>query len=84
MLARQNNTTVALIGTDVNARWGRCHFHQVIKKLARYVRLPVCMLTTETEQGELEAEMHPLQDAWITKPVPPAHVLNIVGELLAA
>lgn len=42
------------------------------------------MLTTETEQGELEAEMHPLQDAWITKPVPPAHVLNIVGELLAA
>ena len=75
---------VDLIITDVNLpnRDG-ITFIKELKKLAQYVRTPVCVLTTETEQGKLEAEIHSLKDAWITKPVQPAHVLNIVGELLA-
>jgi two-component system chemotaxis response regulator CheY len=54
-----------------------------LKKLPDYSRTPVCVLTTESEQGKLEAEMSALKDAWITKPVQPAHVLNVVGELLS-
>lgn len=54
-----------------------------LKKLPGYAKTPVCVLTTESEQGKLEAEMSTLKDAWITKPVQPAHVLNVVGELLS-
>jgi two-component system, chemotaxis family, chemotaxis protein CheY len=56
---------------------------QELKKLPDYSKTPVCVLTTESEQGKLEAEMSALKDAWITKPVQPAHVLNVVGELLS-
>ena len=75
---------VDLIITDVNLpnRDG-ITFIKELKKPAQYVRIPVCVLATETEQGKLEAEMHAFKDAWITKPVQPAHVMNIVGALLA-
>ena len=55
-----------------------------IKKLPGYVSTPICVLTTESEQSKLEEELKGLKDAWITKPVQPAHVLNVVGELLQA
>jgi len=53
-----------------------------IKKLPGHVSTPICVLTTESEQSKLEEELKGLKDAWITKPVQPAHVLNVVGELL--
>ena len=84
MLAQQNKAMVDLIITDVNMpNMDGVTFIKELKKLAQFERTPICVLTTETEQGKLEAEMHALKDAWITKPVQPAHVLNIVGELLA-
>lgn len=57
-------------------------FIRELKKLPDYARTPVCVLTTESEQGQLETELNSLKDAWITKPVQPAHVLNVVGDLL--
>jgi two-component system chemotaxis response regulator CheY len=84
MLAQQNKALVDLIITDVNMpNMDGVTFIKELKKIAQYAHTPVCVLTTETEQGKLEAEMLVLKDAWITKPVQPAHVLNIVGELLA-
>ncbi len=53
-----------------------------IKEIAKYAKLPICVLTTETEQGKHSETLEGLKDAWITKPVQPAHVLNIVGEIL--
>ena len=58
-------------------------FIKELKKLPGYTSTPVCVLTTESEQGKLEVDMSTLKDAWITKPVQPAHVLNVVGELLS-
>lgn len=58
-------------------------FIRELKKLPDHARTPVCVLTTESEQGQLETELSSLKDAWITKPVQPAHVLNVVGELLS-
>jgi two-component system chemotaxis response regulator CheY len=84
MLAQQDKVMVDLIITDVNMpNMDGVTFIKELKKLGQYAGIPICVLTTETEQGKLEAEMHSLKDAWITKPVQPAHVLNIVGELLA-
>ena len=84
LLAQQNKSLVDLIITDVNMpNMDGVTFIRELKKMAQYAHTPVCVLTTETEQGKLEAEMQALKDAWITKPVQPAHVLNIVGELLA-
>ena len=83
MLVKQE-AAVDLIITDVNMpNMDGVTLIKELKKLPLYAKIPVCVLTTETEQGKLEAEMHALKDAWITKPVQPAHVLNIVGELLA-
>jgi two-component system chemotaxis response regulator CheY len=84
LLAQQSKAMVDLIITDVNMpNMDGVTFIKELKKMAQYTHTPVCVLTTETEQGKLEAEMQALKDAWITKPVQPAHVLNIVGELLA-
>jgi len=84
ILAQPHKVMVDLIITDVNMpNMDGVTFIRELKKMAQYARTPVCVLTTETEQGKLEAEMQELKDAWITKPVQPAHVLNIVGELLA-
>ena len=84
MLEKQDAVMIDLIITDVNMpNMDGVTLIKEIKKLPRYAKIPVCVLTTETEQGKLEVEMQTLKDAWITKPVQPAHVLNIVGELLA-
>ena len=53
-----------------------------IKEIKRLANVPICVLTTETEQGKHSETLDGLKDAWITKPVQPAHVLNIVGEIL--
>lgn len=53
-----------------------------IKKMPIHRTTPICVLTTESEQSKLEQELHDLKNSWITKPVQPAHVLDVVGELL--
>ena len=53
-----------------------------IKKMAVHRTTPICVLTTESEQSKLEQELRDLKNSWITKPVQPAHVLDVVGELL--
>ncbi len=57
-------------------------FIQEIKKLDNYVSTPICMLTTETEQSKLEEGNSVSTDAWLTKPVQPAHVINTVTGIL--
>jgi AmiR/NasT family two-component response regulator len=44
--------------------------------------MAVCMLTTETEQSKLENSASISTEAWITKPVQPARVIDIVNRIL--
>jgi len=84
LLSAQDAEKVDLIITDVNMpNMDGLTLIKCVKKLPKYVSTPICVLTTETEQNKLEQEVENLNDSWITKPVQPAHVLNIVGELLS-
>jgi two-component system chemotaxis response regulator CheY len=72
-----------LIITDVNMpNMDGPTFIRELKKLPAYAATPVCVLTTESEQGRLEQGLSGLQQAWITKPVQPAQVLKVISELL--
>jgi FOG: CheY-like receiver len=74
---------IELIITDLNMpNMDGIKFIQEIKKLPGYQSTPICMLTTETEQSKLEEGKTVSTNAWITKPVQPAHVINIVTGLL--
>ena len=74
---------VDLVITDVNMpNMDGPTFIRELKKLPAYAGTPICVLTTESEQGRLEQEMSALKRAWITKPVQPAQVLKVVNELL--
>ncbi len=74
---------IELIITDLNMpNMDGIKFIQEIKKLPAYKSTPICMLTTETEQSKLEEGKTVFTNAWITKPVQPAHVINIVTGLL--
>ena len=82
-LGQKETGKIDLFITDVNMpNMDGPTFIRELKKIAGYAKTPVCILTTESEQGKLEAELSTLKDAWITKPVQPAHVLNVVGDLL--
>jgi two-component system chemotaxis response regulator CheY len=83
-LGQKETGKIDLFITDVNMpNMDGPTFIKELKKLPGYTSTPVCVLTTESEQGKLEVAMSTLKDAWITKPVQPAHVLNVVGELLS-
>ena len=74
---------IELIITDLNMpNMDGITFIREIKKMPDYKSTPICMLTTETEQSKLEQGNSVSTDAWITKPVQPAHVINIVTKLL--
>jgi len=74
---------IELIITDLNMpNMDGITFIREIKKMPDYKSTPICMLTTETEQSKLEQGNSVSTDAWITKPVQPAHVINIVTRLL--
>jgi len=74
---------VDMIITDLNMpNMDGITFIQEVKKLADFASTPICMLTTETEQSKLEDNASIATDAWITKPVQPARVIDIVGEIL--
>ena len=84
LLSAQDAEQVDLIITDVNMpNMDGLTLIKCVKKLSKYASTPICILTTETEQNKLEEEVENLNDSWITKPVQPAHVLNVVGELLS-
>lgn len=77
------NEHVDMIITDLNMpNMDGLTFIQEIKKLTDYQSTPVCMLTTETEQSKLENDASISTDAWITKPVQPALVIDIVSGIL--
>ena len=74
---------IDMIITDLNMpNMDGITFIQEIKKLADFQSTPICMLTTETEQSKLENNASISTDAWITKPVQPAKVIDIVGCIL--
>lgn len=78
-----DNSDIDLIITDMNMP--NMDGLTLIKKLksnSSFSSLPICVLTTESEQSKHNDEIGGLKDAWITKPVQPAHVLNVVSELL--
>ena len=84
ILKSTDGANVNLIITDVNMpNMDGITFIKEIKKLSGHASTPICVLTTESEQSKLEEEVQSLKDAWITKPVQPAHVLNVVGEILS-
>ncbi len=74
---------VDLIITDLNMpNIDGITFIQEVKKLSDYASTPICMLTTESEQSKLKEGKSVSTDAWINKPVQPAHVINIVTGIL--
>ena len=74
---------VDMIITDLNMpNMDGVTFILEIKKLADYASTPICMLTTETEQFKLEGTASISTEAWITKPVQPARVIDIVTGIL--
>ena len=82
-LAQKETGKIDLFITDVNMpNMDGPTFIRELKKIPDYTKTPVCVLTTESEQGNFEAELSTLKDAWLTKPVQPAHVLTVVGDLL--
>lgn len=82
-LGQKDIGQIDLIITDVNMpNMDGLAFLQQVKRLPRYMKTPICVLTTESEQSKAEQELGALKDAWLTKPVQPAHVLDVVGELL--
>ena len=79
----KNNQKIDLIVTDVNMpNMDGITLIKELKKIEEFSTIPVCILTTETEQEKMDQESSGLNDAWIMKPVQPAHVLDIVGGLL--
>ncbi len=75
--------TIDMIITDLNMpNMDGITFIQEIKKLADFELTPICMLTTETEQSKLENDASISTEAWITKPVQPARVIDIVNGIL--
>ncbi len=85
LLKKETEKGVNLIISDINMpEMDGVTFIKEVKKLSGHVSTPICVLTTETEQSKLEDDLKGLKDSWITKPVQPAHVLNVVGELLQA
>lgn len=76
---------VDLIITDLNMpNMDGIQFIWEIRKLKEHAYTPICMLTTENEQERLEEGETVSTDAWITKPIQPNRVLNIVSEILPA
>ncbi len=74
---------IDMIITDLNMpNMDGITFIQEIKKLAGFELTPICMLTTETEQSKLENDASISTEAWITKPVQPARVIDIVNGIL--
>lgn len=83
LLKEPNTEQVDLIITDVNMpNMDGITFIRELKKIEKYSNIPICVLTTESEQEKIDQEVSKLKNAWITKPVQPAHVLDIVGGLL--
>lgn len=83
IIQKPENSDIALVITDMNMP--NMDGPALIKRLksdSKLSGLPICVLTTESEQGKHNDEIGGLKDAWITKPVQPAHVLNVVSELL--
>lgn len=74
---------VDLIITDLNMpNMDGIEFIWEIRKLSDFAYTPICMLTTENEQERLEDGESVSTDAWITKPIQPNRVLNIVNKIL--
>ncbi|MDH5612299.1 MAG: response regulator [Gammaproteobacteria bacterium] len=74
---------VDLIITDLNMpNMDGIEFIWEIRKLEDHAYTPICMLTTENEQERLEEGETVSTDAWITKPIQPNRVLNIVNKIL--
>ncbi len=74
---------VDIIITDLNMpNMDGITFIWEIRKISKYMFTPICMLTTETEQSKLENDASISTEAWITKPVQPARVIDIVNGIL--
>ena len=83
ILQNKENSDIDLIITDVNMpNMDGVTLIKKIKSDKNLLNKPICVLTTESEQGKHNEELGNFKDAWITKPVQPAHVLNIIGEIL--
>ena len=85
LLKKETEKGVNLIISDINMpEMDGVTFIKEVKKIIRpCIHAHLCF-NTETEQSKLEDDLKGLKDSWITKPVQPAHVLNVVGELLQA
>ncbi|MCW8922425.1 MAG: response regulator, partial [Gammaproteobacteria bacterium] len=83
MAVLNSGKQVDLVITDLNMpNMDGIEFIWEIRKLDDHAYTPICMLTTENEQEKLEEGESVSTDAWITKPIQPNRVLNIVSKIL--
>ena len=84
MAVLNSGKAVDLVITDLNMpNMDGIEFIWKIRELPDFAYTPICMLTTENEQERLEDGESVSTDAWITKPIQPNRVLNIVNKILS-
>ena len=76
---------VDIVITDLNMpNMDGITFIWEIRKLPQHMFTPICMLTTESEQVNLEDGESISIDAWINKPIQPVNVVNILKQIVPA
>ncbi len=81
-LSKLNGQKISMIICDVNMpQMDGITFVKEMKKLPNYKFTPVCMLTTESEQGKMDEGKAAGAKAWIVKPFQPPKLLQAVKML---
>ncbi len=77
------DSSIDMIITDFNMpNMDGLTFIEKLREIAGFGSKPVCMLTTEHEQIRLNKGPLVSLASWITKPVQPAQVIDIVNKIL--
>ena len=82
-LSKLTGQKVHLIISDVNMpNMNGIEMVKAIKQMPAYKFTPVCMLTTESEQGKIAEGKAAGAKAWIVKPFQPPKLLDAVSKLV--
>lgn len=82
-LNKLNGERFSLIISDVNMpNMDGITFLKALKANSNHKFTPVCMLTTEAEQGKIDEGKQAGAKAWIIKPFQPPKLLDVVSKIL--
>jgi len=82
-LSKLNGVKIHLIVSDVNMpNMDGITLVKEVKKLPAYKFVPICMLTTESENSKMQEGKAAGAKAWIVKPFQPPKLLSAVEKLV--